>query len=156
MVRYLWQFYFLFFFIWRIYGLTKWYFFAIWRKLIQTKIKQFTVYINGIKLNPGRELKPSCQINTINRLPLCYSILNVRLYLLCRDGIRESDVMTKQFVVDDIGQIQNDSTTDYYTTDDYTSFFETSDLDTDATLRTSTSASTSKSKQKKKSMRVSK
>ena len=64
--------------------------------------------------------------------------------------------MTKQFVVDDIGQIQNDSTTDYYTTDDYTSFFETSDVDTDATLRTSTSASTSKSKQKKKSMRVSK
>lgn len=62
---------------------------------------------------------------------------------VARDGMRESDVVTKQFMVEDIGA---PNTTDY-TTDDYNSFFETSDLDTDNTL---TSGSTLKTSQKAK------
>lgn len=73
-----------------------------------------------------------------------------------RDGMRESDVVTKQFMVEDIGAPKH-STTDY-TTDDYTSFFETSDLETDNTLTSgSTLRSTSKTRKstlKKKPLRV--
>ncbi|KAK3106197.1 hypothetical protein FSP39_014869 [Pinctada imbricata] len=69
-----------------------------------------------------------------------------------RDGIRESDVMTKQFVVEDVGQLKpGDTTTDYDTTDDYTSFFETSDLDTDNTLKSGTSSACKTKKKPKKS-----
>ena len=74
---------------------------------------------------------------------------------VARDGMRESDVVTKQFMVEDIGAPQH-STTDY-TTDDYTSFFETSDLETDNTLTSgSTLRSTSKTRKstmKKKPLR---
>ncbi|XP_063424971.1 annexin A6-like isoform X1 [Mytilus trossulus] len=62
-----------------------------------------------------------------------------------RDGMRESDVVTKQFNVEDIGVPSTD-----YTTDDYNSFFETSDLDTDCTL---TSGSTLKSSHKKSNLK---
>lgn len=59
--------------------------------------------------------------------------------------MRESDVVTKQFNVEDIGAPSAD-----YTTDDYNSFFETSDLDTDCTL---TSGSTLKSSHKKSNLK---
>lgn len=59
--------------------------------------------------------------------------------------------MTKQFVVEDVGQVKHaDSTTDYYSTEDYTSFFESSDLDTDTTCKSSSSACTLKNKRKPK------
>ncbi|XP_062599097.1 annexin A6-like [Saccostrea cucullata] len=68
-----------------------------------------------------------------------------------RDGIRESDVMTKQFMVEETGQLSHaETTTDCYSTDDYTSFFDTSDLDTDTTQKTWTSASTVKNRRKPK------
>ncbi|KAK3592742.1 hypothetical protein CHS0354_016498 [Potamilus streckersoni] len=72
-----------------------------------------------------------------------------------RDGLKESDVITKQFVVDDIGQMS--STTDYSsTTEEYTSFFETDDLDdTDSTLK-SRSNKTAKGKTKKNKSKRSK
>jgi hypothetical protein len=59
--------------------------------------------------------------------------------------------MTKQFVVEDVGQMKHtDSTTDCYSTEDYTSFFESSDLDTDTTFKSSSSANTLKNKRKPK------
>lgn len=64
--------------------------------------------------------------------------------------MRESDVVTKQFNVEDIGAPTPD-----YTTDDYNSFFETSDLDTDCTLNSgSFRSSQKKSIVKKKPQRV--
>ena len=67
-----------------------------------------------------------------------------------RDGLRESDVVTKQFNVEDIGAPTSD-----YTTDDYNSFFETSDLDTDCTLTSGSFKSTQKkSSLKKRPQRV--
>ena len=50
-----------------------------------------------------------------------------------RDGVRESDTITRTFTVDDIGEMDGLFTTDCETETDYNSFFE-SDWDTDATL----------------------
>lgn len=61
-----------------------------------------------------------------------------------RDGVRESDVMSKQFMVEEAGRATlTDTSTDCYSTEEYTSFFETSDIDTDTTFKSSSSASTS-------------
>lgn len=68
-----------------------------------------------------------------------------------RDGVRESDVMSKQFMVEEAGRATlTDTSTDCYSTEEYTSFFETSDIDTDTTFKSSSSASTLKNKRKPK------
>ena len=73
------------------------------------------------------------------------------MFVVYRDGVRESDVMTKQFMVDEVGRPNlNESSTEGYSTEDYSSFFETSDMDTDTTLRSSSSASTLKNRRKSK------
>ncbi|KAL5010563.1 hypothetical protein ScPMuIL_012868 [Solemya velum] len=61
-----------------------------------------------------------------------------------RDGLRESDPVTKTFIVDDVGLA---STTDYQT-DDYSSFFETTDLETSDSMLKSRPKTKSRKKTK--------
>lgn len=71
-----------------------------------------------------------------------------------RDGLKESDVVTKQYVVDDIGKI-NTSSDPYSSSDLDTSDFDAYDFTTDSTLKSSksskssTSSKSSKEKSKK-------
>lgn len=75
--------------------------------------------------------------------------------VLHRDGVRESDVMSKQFMVEEAGRATlTDTSTDCYSTEEYTSFFETSDIDTDTTFKSSSSASTLKNKRKPKKVNL--
>lgn len=83
-----------------------------------------------------------------NTVIQCYIVLR-------RDGVRESDVMSKQFMVEEAGRATlTDTSTDCYSTEEYTSFFETSDIDTDTTFKSSSSASTLKNKRKPKKVNL--
>ncbi|KAJ8307174.1 hypothetical protein KUTeg_015258 [Tegillarca granosa] len=58
----------------------------------------------------------------------------IKAIAVSRDGLRESDVITKQFTVEDVGR-PSDSGRSSSDTTDYTSFFETTDYDTSSTLK---------------------
>ncbi|XP_033733244.1 annexin A6-like [Pecten maximus] len=62
----------------------------------------------------------------------------IKAIAVARDGLRESDVMTKQFNVEDIGRLTQHLKEDTTTTDDYSGFFDTSDQDSDSTIKPKT------------------
>ena len=73
--------------------------------------------------------------------------------LFLRDGLKESDVVSKQFTVEDAGKV-NLSSDPYSSSDLETSdFFESDgyDLTTDSTLKSGSGTSTSKSSKSSKS-----
>lgn len=80
------------------------------------------------------------------------------LNIFYRDGVKESDVFTKTFVVDDIGKINStpiNITTSSSSDIDTTDYIDSDGLDhTDSTLKSYKSGGTSKAKTKKKVLKV--
>ncbi|XP_060580366.1 annexin A6-like [Ruditapes philippinarum] len=77
----------------------------------------------------------------------------IKAVAVTRDGIKESDVFSKSFVVDDIAKINSSPIPTSSSSDlDTTDFFDSDGLDyTDSTLKSSKSSKSSKGKTKKKS-----